>query len=242
MSDVFKEVDEELRRERWMALWKAYGAYLVAAAVGVVLMVGGRSFWIDYVDRTRKAESLAYDQALAQFQLDPATGRSAMEAVTGSANEGYSALARFQLADQLRKSGQNEQAVAVYEKILAAGGPNERLSGLAGLMVASLYIDLEREVDAREVLMGIVADSSTWKYSATEMLGFLDLRAGSRTAALAIFTSLATDVNVPQGIKTRAGEMLILIESADGSTLKKKDPEPAAKENPAKETPETSGP
>ena len=41
MSDIFQEVDEEVRRERLMQLWKRYGNFVIAAAVIVVLGVGG---------------------------------------------------------------------------------------------------------------------------------------------------------------------------------------------------------
>jgi len=44
VSDVFREVDEELRRDRLMALWKRFGPYLIGAAVALVLVVAGRAY------------------------------------------------------------------------------------------------------------------------------------------------------------------------------------------------------
>ena len=41
MSDIFQEVDEEVRRERLMQLWKRYGNFVIAAAIVLVLGVGG---------------------------------------------------------------------------------------------------------------------------------------------------------------------------------------------------------
>ena len=44
MADVFDEVDEELRRDRAEKLWKKYGAYVMGAAVAIVVAAGAYSF------------------------------------------------------------------------------------------------------------------------------------------------------------------------------------------------------
>ena len=41
MSDIFQEVDEEVRREQLKKLWDRYGNYVVAALVLVVAAVRG---------------------------------------------------------------------------------------------------------------------------------------------------------------------------------------------------------
>ncbi len=213
MSDVFREVDEELRRDRLLALWKRFGAYIIGAAVALVLVVAGRAFWTDYIDTKRQAESNAYDEALAAFQTDAEAGRSALQAIVGGGNDGYVALARFRLAAELQRSGQAEEAVLQYEALSADGSLNGRLRGLAGLMTASLYIDQGREVEAREVLIGLVADNRAWRLSATEFLGFLDFRSGNLEEARSVFVSLSVDQAAPQSMRDRAREMLSLLDA-----------------------------
>ena len=41
MGDIFREIDEELRQERFEKLWQSYGKYIIAAIVAVVVGVGG---------------------------------------------------------------------------------------------------------------------------------------------------------------------------------------------------------
>lgn len=213
MSDVFKEVDEELRRDRLLALWKRFGAYIIGAAVALVLVVAGRAFWTDYIDTKRQAESNAYDEALATFQADSEAGRSALKAIVDGGNDGYAALARFRLAAALQQSGQAEEAVSQYEALSADGSLNARLRGLAGLMMAGLYIDLGREIEAREVLISLVANSQGWRLSATEFVGFLDFRSGNLEEARSIFISLSVDQSAPQAMRDRAREMLSLLDA-----------------------------
>ena len=41
MSDIFREVDEEVRRDQFKKLWERYGIFIIALAVLFVAAVGG---------------------------------------------------------------------------------------------------------------------------------------------------------------------------------------------------------
>jgi len=41
MSDIFQEVEEDVRKERYEQLWKKYGNYIIGAAAILVIAVGG---------------------------------------------------------------------------------------------------------------------------------------------------------------------------------------------------------
>src|SRR5258708_40059218 len=63
VSDIFTEVDEEVRREQLKKLWERYGNYVIAAAFVLVFAVAawrGYEWW-----ETRKAAEAgaAYDAA-----------------------------------------------------------------------------------------------------------------------------------------------------------------------------------
>jgi hypothetical protein len=45
VSDIFQEVDEEVRREQLKKLWERYGHYAVAAAI---LLVAAVAAWRGY--------------------------------------------------------------------------------------------------------------------------------------------------------------------------------------------------
>ena len=45
MSDIFAEVDADLRRDRWQALWDRYGLLVICGAVGIVLLVVAIRRW-----------------------------------------------------------------------------------------------------------------------------------------------------------------------------------------------------
>ena len=45
MSDIFREVDEDLRRDRAERVFKKYGGAMIADVVLIVGVTGGYSFW-----------------------------------------------------------------------------------------------------------------------------------------------------------------------------------------------------
>ena len=45
LADIFQEIDEELRRDRWEILWQKYGKYLVGCAVAIV---AGTAAWVGW--------------------------------------------------------------------------------------------------------------------------------------------------------------------------------------------------
>jgi hypothetical protein len=66
VADIFQEIDEELRQDRATKLWNRYGNYVIAAAVLIVLSVGGYKYWTARDLETRQAESATYQSAVAQ--------------------------------------------------------------------------------------------------------------------------------------------------------------------------------
>ncbi len=45
MSDIFREVDEDLRREQFKRLWDRFGTYVIGLAVLIVVVTAGYRGW-----------------------------------------------------------------------------------------------------------------------------------------------------------------------------------------------------
>ena len=68
MSDIFSEVDEEVRRERLQKLWNQYGYYFIAACVLLVVAVGGWRTY-EWYEAKKAAEAGSAFQAAAALYL-----------------------------------------------------------------------------------------------------------------------------------------------------------------------------
>ena len=64
MSELFDEVDEEVRREQLKKLWDQYSIYIVAAALLVIAAVGAWRGY-QYLEAKKAAEAgAAFNQAV----------------------------------------------------------------------------------------------------------------------------------------------------------------------------------
>src|SRR5262245_35720583 len=64
VSDIIREVDEELRRERFEKLWRKYGTYALGLAALVVLAVAGYIQWQHYTAGQREERARQYEAAI----------------------------------------------------------------------------------------------------------------------------------------------------------------------------------
>ena len=96
MSDIFQEVDEEVRREQLKKLWDRYGNYVVAA---LILVVAGVAAWRGYAWWEAKKAAEAGAGFEAASTLAEAGKRSEAEAAFGKiaadGTSGYRHLARL---------------------------------------------------------------------------------------------------------------------------------------------------
>ena len=225
MSDIFREVEEEVRRERFEKLWKKYGDYFIAGVAVVILAAGGSQAWRYYAAKQRAEASTAYitAQELAQAgQSDKAA--EAFARLAESAPSGYAQLARLQEADAMLAAGKSADAVALYRKIAADGGST--FGDVARVRAAWAIVDTAPKSDVQTLLAPLTDPSSAWRPVAQEILAYADYRAGDTKSALATYKSLAAKTDAPNGIVQRAHAMADFIE-AGGDDNYGTVPEPA---------------
>ena len=110
MSDIFREIDEELRRDNLLKLWSRYGRYIVAAAVLVLVVAGGIVAWRDHQLSERRAQSARYASALAMARDGKEADAAKVFAAIAQEGGGYAILAAFEEAALLAKSGDRATA------------------------------------------------------------------------------------------------------------------------------------
>jgi hypothetical protein len=212
VAEIFREVDEDVRRARYEKLWKAYGKYIVGAAVGIVVATVAVVGWRQYQLGQREAEGERFAAALALA----AEGRSADAAnafteLAGEAGRGYRVLARFQAAAALKDSGAADRAVAIYDQIAAEGGAGATLRDLAALLAVQTLFDQASASELEQRLERLLGDDNPWRYSARELAALVALKSGDTSAAREGFAALADDAGAPAGLRARATEMLAAI-------------------------------
>ena len=210
MADIFREVDEEVRREQLKKLWERYGNYVVVAAVLLVVAVAA---WRGYLwwEAKKAAEAGAAFEAAAA--LADAGKRSEAEAafakVVAEGTPGYRHLARMREAAELAQTDA-KAAIAAYDQIAADGAVGPVLQDLAALRAGALLIDADALQEAQQRLEPLAANDRTFRHTAREFLVLAAWRAGDTAAAKRWFDMVMTDAQTPAGTRSRV-EMLMAL-------------------------------
>jgi hypothetical protein len=214
VADIFQEVDEDVRRDKAMLLWRKYGNYVIIACVAIVVGTAGRVGWREYKSAQRAEESGRYVAAARMLEKDDTAGAiAAFQSLAAEASTGYGVIARFQAAAARVKAGDNDGGLAVYDKIAADDGMDPIFRGLARLQAVMLLIDNGAADDLKQRLAPLLADGSPWRYSALEMQAILIHREGDTAGARAAFKALSDDAAAPAGMRNRAAQMLAALGS-----------------------------
>ncbi|MBS0273348.1 MAG: tetratricopeptide repeat protein [Proteobacteria bacterium] len=228
MTDIFHEVEEEVRRERWEKLWKEYGDYIIAAAALLVIAAAGWQVWRYYEHREQVRSSAEY--MAAQQLLDSGQTPAAAEAfgkIAASAPHGYAEISRLQEAGALQSAGRTADAVKLYTEIMANG--DDILASVARLRVAWATADTSSRADLEKLLAPLTGATSVWDPMAREILAYSDFHYGKTAEALAAYKKLAAEKNLPESLHQRSAAMATYLAAGAGQNFGTVPPPPAPK-------------
>jgi len=214
---LFREVEEDLRSEQLLRLWKRFGGYVIAAAVTVVVVVAGVEGWTAWQSSVRTKEAERYFTAsVATPQAESPAVAQALETLRDTGQTGYAALAGLRRADMLANQGDVSAAIQAYDALSADGSAPQAVRDLASMLAALRALDLEDVDSVRGRLRPMTGADNPWRPLAQEMLALLASKDGQVAEARALYESLADDREAPQGVRRRAADMLLALGGPDG--------------------------
>lgn len=206
--NLFQEVQEDLERQKLEALWKQYGAWIIAAAMLVILTVGGTTAY-----RSWKAE---HEQRLTAGLMD-AVQPGADSAKTIDLLQKFAAQnpATPQADFALLRAGayaadhnNRDEAISLFDQVAKSVTADPAFRQLGDLLSVQLQMDKGDPAALSVRLQPLTEEFAPWRYSALEDQAYLALRAGDKAKARQIFTDLTQDARAPQTIAVRASDVL----------------------------------
>jgi hypothetical protein len=213
MADIFREVDEEVRQDRALAIWQKYQNLLLAAAVLVVIASAGWKFW---QGQQLKAAETADErfQAAMVLSRDGASEKAEAEfrAIALTGPKGYAAIAAMRAAAEL--AGRDRKAaVAAFDALAADTSVDPLFRDNARLRAAMIRVDDADRKEVEERLTPLAATGAPFRSSARELLALTAIRAEDMDAAGRWLDQIVTDAEAPPELKQRAEAFLGLVRS-----------------------------
>ena len=211
MADIFREVDEEVRRDKALEFWTKYQNYLIGLAIVIVLATTGWRAFDNW--KTKKAEEIGsrYQTALnleREGKADEAN--AAYKDVFETSEAGYAVLGRFKVAGSL---GDKDAAAGAKAFDALASDPkvDPVLQDVARLRSAMLKLNGPDAAETRRRLESMAAAGQPFRHSARELLAVSALDAEDYESAGKWLDMLVVDQQTPAGLRQRAEALLGLV-------------------------------
>lgn len=231
MTDIFREVEEDVRREHWKKLWDQYGVYFVGLFVLALAAAGGWQLY-QYNEQQAREKAAAAFLAAAELagQEKTAEAIDAFAAVPRSA-EGYAVLAEMHRAALLASKGDTVAAIAAYDAVPGMPEAGEIMGGLARLKAALMLADTAPYDELTARLSPLITETGPWRFAARELQAYAAQRTGQADAT-AQLEALKDDPAAPAGVRSRAAQLLAAAKSAATPAPAAATPTPAAEPAP----------
>ena len=214
MSDIFQEVDEEVRREQFKKLWERWGNYILAAAIVVVLAIAGWRAWDWWETKKAQQAGAAFEAAQALVQSGKhEEAEAAFVKLAEDAPGSYRTLAQFGAAGELARRDP-AAAVKAYDGIAADARVGRVLQDLAALRAGLLLVDSAPLNEIQSRLEPLTATDRPFRHSARELIAVAAWRVGDVATARRWFDMIVTDAETPSGTRSRI-EMLMALADGD---------------------------
>jgi hypothetical protein len=211
VSELFDEVDEEVRRDQLKKLWDQYSIYIIAGALLIIASVGGWRGY-QYLEAQKAATAgAAFDKAVELSEQNKhAEAETAFADLAATAPSGYRKLARLRAAAEA--INRDPQAAAkMYDDIAADRSFSAPDQDLARVRAAGLLLESAPYANMLARLEAAAAPGGTFRHTARELLALSAWHARDIDAARRWLDVISNDGDTPPSLRSRAEALQALL-------------------------------
>jgi hypothetical protein len=214
MSDIFHEVDEDVRRDKAAELWRRYQTPIFVVAFLIVAATGA---WSYYQDKRLKAAEAANARYVAAVQLAEegknTEAAAAFDALAKDAPKGYAALARIRAAEA---RPDKTQAFAELNAIGEDPNVDKLTQHIALLRAALIVLEGDDRQKLERALGPLMISDGPFRFSAQEWNGLDALFNDDFDEAERVFEQVLANADAPQSMRQRASAYKGLLHAKRG--------------------------
>jgi hypothetical protein len=209
MVNIFNEVDEDIRKERYQSLWSKYGKYVISLIVLIIVIFSlSQYFKQKNITDNKKLLDIYYSAAekieINQYEL----ANKSLEKVYNEKNKTLSALSGFKLTETLIQDNQKDKALLFLEEMYN----NKSLEQIYRELALYKYIIINFEniqiKEIEDIANSITTNKIILGPYFQEIFGIKLLTLGNIEKANSIFTELSIDENTPFDLKVRLEKLI----------------------------------
>ena len=207
MSDILRQVDEDLRKERLSSLWNKFKIYIISITLLFIISVSVYQH-LEISEYNQKVSTIEnYYKASNSVSIDEMLDK--LETINTS-NEFSQDLINLKMADIHLVKGDIELGLEKLEQIFKS--KNKSILGdLALYKYLMLKIDEVTLNEVNNLIKNFNSKENNFNYLFSELVGIKNIIDGQYSEGKIIFESLLNDANVSNEIKIRAEKYISII-------------------------------
>ena len=218
-DSFIREVEQELRSDKFKSLWDRFGWLIVGGAVLIVALTAAWRGWEYWTERQANASGDRFLAAVEAIEADDRDGARALLAALQQDGAGrYDLLARLLNASLLADTDP-AAAVTAYRAVADDGDTPPAIADIARVRAAYVLVDSGAPGEVAALVSPLAIDGEPMRHSAREALALAAWRAGDRTGAAEQFRVILADQGTPATLRERAETMLALHASLGGTVV-----------------------
>lgn len=206
MSDILRQVDEDLRKDRLLHIWRSYRIYIVGSILIILISLSGYQYYLSSAQL--KNEAIAEQYINSINLMDKNSSIEQLLELDESDNLFINGLAKLKRAELHFATENKEQALEILESISIDESLNQIIRDLALYKYLMIQLDnLDKDLYF-EIIDSQDLNVSKFKYLFKELKALKYLVEGDRINSIEIFQSIVLDENSPIDLKTRSEKFI----------------------------------
>ena len=200
MANIFREVDEDIRKERYINLFRKYGVYVIAIIVIIVGTLAGIQFYSGYQVNKNEMLFAEYINIIENNSDDTLEKLSDSGETSNLFLNGMYLLKR---SDLLVASGQIDQATLLLSEAIENNTLNKIHNDVAIYKLLMINIETLSLEEIKSYQNKLISEVDAF-YLTEELIAIKFLIEGQKEDAIKKFSELSTNNSVPIEIKNRS--------------------------------------
>jgi hypothetical protein len=200
MSELLRELEEDIRNEKYERLWHSLGKLMIAASIGVVLVTIAVVVWQDRKQAYATNQTSQFIKGLDRFNVEDYKGAIVVfSALAEDEHSSYFGMAMLRKAQAQILSGDKNGAMKTYQALVDQGGGEEN----------RVFIELARIIvaDTPAKLIDVDSDSPLY-HTQSEWKAWQLYGQGKKKEAVEVFAALRDDERAPSTLRDRATQVI----------------------------------
>lgn len=215
MSEFLREIEEDIKEEQFVNLWRKYGNYVLGTAGVIVITAVAYPTWTHYHTAKSHTAQEKYAQALSHMEEGHADKAIPLLDELIQSHKGYGKLATLQKAALLTeesvkqsKTALMDEAQKLYGDLAAQNAKDPSLGKFALVTNAYRAIAMGDETSWRKDVEPLTAPNQPWRALALETLALSDMKQGRESEAAGRYVEILKDKRSSMTSISRALRML----------------------------------